>query len=64
MTIKGGIFVKERYTLIKNARLVRVKERRIEDCDILVHHGGEKRNTIAAVEKKIDRKTTKSYNIR
>jgi len=50
--------VKERYTLIKHARLVRVGERRIEDCDILVHHGsGEKRNTIAAVEKSIDKKT-------
>jgi len=50
--------VKERYTLIKHARLVRVGERRIEDCDILVHHGnGEKRSVIAAVEKSIDKKT-------
>lgn len=50
--------MKERYTLIKHARLVRVKERFIEDCDILVHHGGgDKRNVIAAVEKSIDRKT-------
>lgn len=47
----------ERYTLIKHARVVRVKERRIDECDILVHHGmGDRRNTIAAVEKSIDRK--------
>ena len=49
--------MKERYTLIKHARVVRAKERRIDECDILVHHGaGDKRNTIAAVEKSIDRK--------
>ena len=50
--------MKERYTLIKHARLVKMQERRIEECDILVRHGaGNEKNTIAAVEKSIDRKS-------
>lgn len=56
--------MKERYTLIKNARLVRMKERRIEDCDILVRHGGEnEQRVIAAVEKKIDRKNLSDVTV-
>ena len=50
--------MKERYTLIKHARLVKAKERRIDECDILVRHGaGNEKNMIAAVERSIDRKT-------
>lgn len=50
--------MKERYTLIKHARLVKTEERRIDDCDILVRHGAaNEKNTIAAVETSIDRKT-------
>lgn len=56
--------MKERFTLVKNARLVRVKERCIEDCDILVHHGvGDGRNLIAAIERSIDRKTLSDVTV-
>lgn len=49
--------MKPHYTLIKNARVVRHKARRIEDLDILILHGrGEEASTVAAMEKVIDRK--------
>ncbi len=50
--------MKQRYTLIKNARLVNTFERKLDNCDILIRHSGEGGgNYVDAIERHIDRRS-------